>query len=324
MSKFFTRATNEYEIEILKLPPCARLLQGWLLRRKRPGQAQEFELQEFAEWTFSGRPRPYSIRHIKRALAKLIEVGLVVVLKKYSGKAFKLIADYPKSDKNVTESDKNVRFKTKMSKTETLNPSGFVGLYRENRDTADRPSTHPAVMDNENLKNQEKEQEKVLSTQGLENSDLNEDLQNLVIDAEIDSLSASGEQREILNQIREAIAPLPLNPQLKAVVLQAASTIVLDAIVVLKERKQSGEVKNPAGFLVDAIRGEWKPTQSPSSALAEFNNWFSKARDAGLIQPFSLSSRHLPGLPDGSIGVMRRDSEIWEDWRIVASSLGDF
>lgn len=100
--------------------------------------------------------------------------------------------------------------------------------------------------------------------------------------------------------------------------LEATLTTVQDAIALVKERKQSGEVKNPAGLLVDAIRGQWKPAQRSASATAEFNHWYHKAYAAGLIEYFTSSDSKVTGLPPSSIGVLRRGSEVWEDWRAIA------
>jgi hypothetical protein len=109
-----------------------------------------------------------------------------------------------------------------------------------------------------------------------------------------------------------------LNPQIAAVVLEATLTTVQDAIALVKERKQGGEVKNPAGLLVDAIRGQWKPSQRSASATSEFNIWYHKAYAAGLIEYFTSSDSKVTGLPPGSIGVLRRGSGVWEDWRAIA------
>jgi hypothetical protein len=96
---------------------------------------------------------------------------------------------------------------------------------------------------------------------------------------------------------------------------------IKNTIALVKERKQSGEVKNPAGLLVDAIRGQWKPAQRSASATAEFNDWYHKAYAAGLIEYFTSSDSKVTGLPPGSIGVLRCGSEVWEDWRAIAETV---
>lgn len=103
-------------------------------------------------------------------------------------------------------------------------------------------------------------------------------------------------------------------------VLEAALTTVQDAIALVKERQKRGEVKNPAGLLVEAIRGQWKPAQSVRSVTAEFKVWYEEACAKGVIDPFSTSDVQITGLPLGSIGVRRCGSEVWEDWRAIATS----
>lgn len=320
MSEVFARVTHAHDALALQLTPCAGQLYRWLLRRRPAGRPQEFELNEFSEWTGASRKRSYSIRHIQRSLLELTESGLVEVVRKYSGKIFKLVAKHPELDKNVQNLDQNVQITMEMSKIGTSNPCGSVPSYREKLETTDKPSTHPAAVNNRNQNNQEfKDQGKTLDLESLKCSDPNAGLTNSVQDGETDNFSASREQREILIQVEAAIAPIPLNPQITAVVLEAALTTVQDAIALLKERKQSGEVKNPAGLLVDAIRGQWKPAQQSASATAEFNHWYHKAHAAGLIEYFTSSDTKMTGLPPGSIGVLRRGSEVWEDWRAIAT-----
>jgi hypothetical protein len=320
MSEVFARVTHAHDALALQLTPCAGQLYRWLLRRRPAGRPQEFELNEFSEWTGENRRRSYSIRHIQRSLFELVNSGLVEVVRKYSGKIFKLVANHPQSDKNVQNLDQNVQVGMEMSKMRASNHCSSVTSYREMLETTDKPSTHPAAVNKKNQTSQEeKDQEKTLDIDPLKISDLNAKPTNLVKDAEIDNFSASGEQREILNEVEAAIAPIPLNPQIAAVVLEATLTTVQDAIALVKERKQSGEVKNPAGLLVDAIRGQWKPAQRSTSATAEFNDWYHKAYAAGLIEYFTSSDGKVTGLPPGSIGVMRRGSEVWEDWRAIVT-----
>lgn len=319
MSEVFARVTHAHDALALQLTPCAGQLYRWLLRRRPAGRPQEFELDEFSEWTGENRKRSYSIRHIQRSLFELINSGLIEVVRKYSGKIFKLIANHPQLDKNVQKLDQNVQVGMEMSKIKASNPCSSIPSYRERLKTTDKPSTRPAAESNKNQNREVKDQENIPKVEAVKIPDLNSGLTNLVQNTEIDDFSASGEQREILNQVEVAIAPIPLNPQIAAVVLEATLTTVQDAIALVKERKQSGEVKNPAGLLVDAVRGQWKPAQRSSSATAEFNDWYHKAYAAGLIEYFTSSDSRVTGLPPGSIGVLRHGSEVWEDWRAIAS-----
>ena len=324
MSEVFARVTHSHDALALQLTPCAGQLYRWLLRRKPAGRTQELELKEFSEWTGAARKRPYSIRHIQRSLLELDKVGLVEIVREYSSQIFKLIANHPQSDKNVADRDENVQTGMEMSKTEASNPCSSVPSYRESIETTDGPSSHPAAVNDQRSNTQEVEdQEKFLDVEVPKGLDLNARLTNSTQDPKKDNSSATNDQRQILNQVEAAIAPIPLNPQIRAVVLSAALTTVQDAIALVKERKQRGRVKNPAGLLVDAIRGHWKPDQSADSVMTEFNEWYREAYAAGLIEYCTSSDSQVTGLPSGSIGVLRRGSQVWEDWRAIASSLSE-
>jgi len=319
MSEVFARVTHAHDTLALQLTPCAGQLYRWLLRRKPAGRSQEFELNEFSEWTGVGRKRSYSIRHIQRSLIELAEFGLVEVVRKYSGKIFKLIANHPQLDKNVAELDQNVQPGMEMSKIGASNPYSSVLSSRDQLKTTDNPPTHPAAVKDQNQNQRLEDQKKAFEVKTVATPDPNAGLNKLVQDFELDDFSASAEQREILNQVEVVIAPIPLNPQIATVVLEATLTTVQDALALVKERKQGGQVKNPAGLLVDAIRGQWKPTECSPSAMSEFSDWYHKAYAAGLIEYFTSSDTKITGLPLGSIGVLRRGSEVWEDWRAIAS-----
>ncbi|NJM68307.1 MAG: hypothetical protein HC851_22900 [Acaryochloris sp. RU_4_1] len=88
-------------------------------------------------------------------------------------------------------------------------------------------------------------------------------------------------------QVEEAIAPAPMNPQIKKAVLAASLEAVQDAIAVVQQRKEAGRVKNPAGLFVKAVKEQWKPSGSKTvhDTLAkipeDFNEWFDLARKKG-------------------------------------------
>jgi hypothetical protein len=250
---------------------------------------------------------------------ELIALGLVEIRKQYTSQIFKLVAHHP-SDENVQILDQNVQIATKMSQTEASKPCNSVPFYREDLEISDNPLTHPVAAD-EKIDEIEigSDQEGVLRELDAKIPALNAELTNLVPNSAKDHFSDAAQNREVLYQVRDAIAPIPLNPQIKKVVLESALTTVQDAIALVKERQKRGEVKNPAGLLVEAIRGQWKPAQSVRSVMAEFKVWYEAACAKGVIEPFSTSDIQITGLPLGSIGVRRRGSEIWEDWRAIAS-----
>ena len=155
----FARVTEAHDAVLLGHTPCAGLLYRWLLRRKPAGKVQELELEEFVTWSRVCRPNPYSIRHAKRALAELIESGVVEVMRRYTSQILKVICYHPAdpetepkapsshSDKNVQVQDGNVQDETEMSKTGASNPHHFVPTYREYRETTNIVPTHHPVQE---------------------------------------------------------------------------------------------------------------------------------------------------------------------------------
>lgn len=128
------------------------------------------------------------------------------------------------------------------------------------------------------------------------------------------SLVFSGERKidpQLKIQVEEAIAPAPMNPQIKKAVLAASLEAVQDAIAVVQQRKEAGRVKNPAGLFVKAVKEQWKPSGSKTvhDTLAkipeDFNEWFDLARKKGLVIASSVM--------DGVLCVCTRN-EKWEPY----------
>jgi hypothetical protein len=93
---------------------------------------------------------------------------------------------------------------------------------------------------------------------------------------------------QLKKQVEEAISPAPMNPQIKKAVLATRLEAVQDAIAVVKQRKEVGRVKNPAGLFVKAIKELWKPSagkdaQNIPNLSDGFSRWFDAARAAGLV-----------------------------------------
>jgi hypothetical protein len=112
-------------------------------------------------------------------------------------------------------------------------------------------------------------------------------------------------------QVEEAIAPAPMNPQIKKAVLAASLEAVQDAIAVVQQRKEAGRVKNPAGLFVKAVKEQWKPSGSKEvhdsfpKLPEDFNEWFELARKKGLVIASSVM--------DGVLCVCTRNEQ-WEPY----------
>ncbi|WP_445174120.1 hypothetical protein [Microcoleus sp.] len=67
--------------------------------------------------------------------------------------------------------------------------------------------------------------------------------------------------REFLLAVYATIeaAGFQLNPWLKNLLFANSVEVVGDAMAVVAENQQRGKVRNLEGFLVEAIRNQWKP-----------------------------------------------------------------
>jgi len=103
---------------------------------------------------------------------------------------------------------------------------------------------------------------------------------------------------------------IPLTRGLTALVISRDETTVNNALAVVKERIASGRAKNPAGLLVEAIKGEWKPTTTETaSAPSSFTEWFNAAYAEGLV---TASMREA-----GQQLVLTKDGS-WMKWEAYA------
>ncbi|MGP1387865.1 MAG: hypothetical protein ACTS2F_30290 [Thainema sp.] len=310
MSNNFARVTEAHDCLALEMTPCAGLLHRFLLRRRPAGKLQEFEISEFTEWTATRRKRPYSIRHVQRAFHELAELGAVEVVKRYTGQIFKLIAKHPATDENVAFKDLNVGSGTQMSKIEPSNAHSSVPTNREiYKETTDiDPPIHPV--------------------NGINREALSATAQDWDRKADTD-VDVDVEQQEMLEEVKCAIAPHFLNPQLQKVVLQHSAERVQQAVTALKEAKQKGTVRNLSGWLVKAVRQGWRPSssfkrQSSEPALGQnqrtqtetgrapsgFREWYDLAHRLKLVSCSQMIA--------GQIKVLSANQ--WIDWEEMASA----
>jgi hypothetical protein len=124
---------------------------------------------------------------------------------------------------------------------------------------------------------------------------------------------------EIEAQVKEAIAPVPLNQQIKKSLVQATTDAILDAVAVVKQRKQKAHVQNPAGLFRSALQNLWKPNAPKEQTVLpgfcnefeqqEFNEWFKLAQQASLVMGSSVM--------DGRVFVFTPDTKChdYEEFR---------
>lgn len=95
---------------------------------------------------------------------------------------------------------------------------------------------------------------------------------------------------------------IKMNATLSKLIEQVPEETVIKAIDTLKEALSTTKVRNPAGFLAEAIRNTWIPNEGykEKAGLDIFNEWFSLARSKRLV----IASTKIEGVqhvctPDG-------------------------
>ena len=297
MTTIFARITEEHDCLAFSLTPCTRLLYRFLLRKRPAGTPLEFELSDFQDWTEKNRYRPYCLKWIKQAFTKLIDIGLVEVVKRYSSKCFKLITYHPENFSS-NSGKKNSNFGNKTSKKEASNPHHFVPSYRELREQQTQPTPHPVVVQNKILK------KPIILKK--ESSDLEDDRQGVCKEqkpetinrseskADRSELTSAPVETESKNEINlkaddqlKQIDELGvrLNPVLAKLVKMTSSEIIANAIKAYQEYKRQKKVENPTGCMVKAIKQQWQPNQKGAhqSLPPEFLNWYPTAVERGKV-----------------------------------------
>ncbi len=70
---------------------AAQLLWHWLIHYGQAGKQIEPDLSEFNAWVEKERGKGFSAKHLKNIFAKLLDCGLIKLVKQYTWKVFKLI-----------------------------------------------------------------------------------------------------------------------------------------------------------------------------------------------------------------------------------------
>ncbi|BAY14177.1 DUF6262 family protein [Calothrix sp. NIES-2098] len=132
----------------------------------------------------------------------------------------------------------------------------------------------------ENLKLKEKleESDRTIASAQLQTVD----------DLKVSSLDKKRSKRlSINNKIQFELDELGvrINSTLSKLINSAPEELVLKAIDALKEALTNTEVRNPSGFLVEAIKNTWIPNEEyvQKVELDVFNEWYELARKKGLV-----------------------------------------
>ncbi len=91
-----------------------------------------------------------------------------------------------------------------------------------------------------------------------------------------------------------------MNSTLSGLIKTQPMAVIENALEALSQRQQVETINNPAGFLVKAIKQQWKPTHSAqnnrqpfefnrSVFTDEFLAWYERAIAAGVVQDVPLN-----------------------------------
>jgi hypothetical protein len=277
----FARVTDEHDLLSVELTPCAGYLYRLLLRTAPAGKTQEFELkEEFCQvWD-------YSLKWAKAALRELINRDLVEVLREFSGHGYRLIAWHP-SQKTSPTSLETSSIDPKTSRSQPSNPDSLAPLYREIRETTDKPTHHPVSTN---------EQEGGIDTPTTPKSP----------EPEMVSDRPQVNEPQVIQKIEEA--GFKLNSTLITIARTTTAQIVLQAIEAAQQYHHRLQQQNkplrrqPEALLVTAIRQQWQVNSSGSEAQTmppEFDEWYQLARSVDVVQASSIQAdvtRHQPGV----------------------------
>jgi hypothetical protein len=325
----FARITDAHDLFTQGLPPCARSLYRWLLRRAPAGKTAEIHLEEFQNYkqgAFSGRG--YTLFWIKKSLQQLIDLGAVDVAFKFSSKVFKLITWHP--DRQSAEDLKSSSF-VQNETTEKLNrslpfgpsnPHSFVPLYRELRETTNRTIQKTVSQERQEGPKVDRPAPPILQSQKTPLEALLEapiapptpQIQS------IEPQEAPEQETKQAQEIEDPIAPeisekikiagFRLNSTLAAIVRSTQAQIVLDAIEAaqqyLTKAKQEKQAlkREPEAVLVSAIKNQWQPNKSDKLSEViplpdNFEAWYELARRANIARASSSQAevtRHPQGV----------------------------
>ena len=169
----------------------------------------------------------------------------------------------------------------------------------------------------------EKSEEEETSNQLQDESSSIDENQSLPLTNSSDSTESESEELsdEELEELFEKCEEcgIEVNSTIEKLIRSNSQFVVLNALEVLKQHQSKGQVKNPAGLLVKAIKQKWKPTKPTTSAVPtdapekseapsesscpylsnpmqaitqEFSKWYERAIYIGLVE--NIPVNHLP------------------------------
>jgi hypothetical protein len=332
-SNAFARVTDAHELFTQGLPPCARSLYRWLLRRAPAGKTAEIHLEEFQNYkqgAFSGRG--YTLHWIKKSLQQLIDLGAVDVAFKYSSKVFKLITWHPdrQSAEDLKRSSPVPSFIPNESTGKSIksfsfdpsNPHSVVPLYRELRETTNSTTQKTVSQEGQERAKGDRPAPPILRSpktplEALLEAPIDPPTPQI---QPIEPQEAPEQETKQAQEIVDPIAPeisekikiagFKLNSTLATIVRSTQAQIVLDAIEAaqqyLTKAKQEKQAlkREPEAVLVSAIKNQWQPNKIDNLSQViplpdNFEAWYEVAKRANIARASSSQAevtRHPQGV----------------------------
>lgn len=284
--------TNHHFMVSLKLTPCAHLLWDWILLQAPGGCSLEVDLRNFQAVTAEHRRgKPYSMRHIRNAVNELEELqlieikserlrlqarhpGPVVNRKQKSQSAFgntytRKLTDIEGNQLPSQEINFHTRKLTSTSSAENIAAPSFqqtTDLYRsfksanyaadEILEKKEDLETEPKEINIESLATPTTKTEATLTEPEASQSD-----------------KTNVPAVALVEKVRLVqCAGVKLTPQLEQILSRYTVAVVRCAVDYYRAKQPTGECKNPAGWLVECLKGQWWLDTAPPDATYPYSN----------------------------------------------------
>lgn len=309
--------TQEHFMIELKMSPCARLLYNWVLIKAPAGCAFVVDLLDFQAVTAEHqRGKPYSMRHIRRAVSQLESLQLIVV----KSERVKMVARHPGA---VVNSKPKSNSRTLMSSSRTLMSSPQTLMSAPNAETTQqqepqlstdlyRSFYRSAAEDTAAAREKNEERNAAEKSAAQPENRVRETRQeiDLGIKSEIshpDRSSAAASPREERDK-RDAVddAGIELSSQLCYQLMNHSGEQVKAAVNHYRQAKRKGvKVEKPAAWLISCLREQWwlESNSVQEAKYAESKPWIDWAIKERLILSSTVDPQ-ITGDSSGSVYVL--------------------
>lgn len=303
----YVQWTDSHQEAAQGMPPCAVRLWQNLLTKYPGGVPQEIELEEVRYEISAGRGKVYSVQSLKGAMKCLIERDLLSIVKKFTARVFRVIANHagaikPLVNKFAKPQD-NLRSPKEICETRTSNPNAVVPSYKELKI---QQTSDVVALSNESEYPEPIEPYPVCSKLSIK--------QVKAQPTTIDHLTIISEKR--INEVQKLGVEV-ISSALRKRVIEAEPKVLSDAIALVKEAINGGGVRCPGAYLYKAIAEGWSKGTVRDKRQEEFDEAYQQLIEAGIAK--DVPARHLDTLMGETLvfvfDASGRDGVRKEAWR---------